>query len=102
MRGEWVDPIPGDWWTAQGFEFRVDMVQNGEVYFVRFDTSEPPETLGCAGRVTLDDWREVMQIGYKGETLAESEKRIERVFELGFMPFSQLYQPPDANVPTKI
>ena len=41
-------------------------------------------------------------IGYKGETLAESEKRIERVFELGFMPFSQLYQPPDANVPTKI
>ena len=61
MRGEWVDPIPGDWWTAQGFEFRVDMVQNGEVYFVRFDTSGPPETLGCAGRVTLDDWREVMQ-----------------------------------------
>lgn len=41
-------------------------------------------------------------IGYEGETLAESEKRIERVFELGFMPFSQLYQPPDANVPTKI
>ena len=40
--------------------------------------------------------------GYEGETLAESEKRIERVFEMGFMPFSQLFQPPDANVPTKI
>lgn len=42
-------------------------------------------------------------IGYdNGETLAQAEKRIERVFNLGFMPFSQLYQPPYANVPTKI
>jgi hypothetical protein len=40
--------------------------------------------------------------GYEHESLAEAEKRIERVFELGFMPFSQLYQPPDFNVPTKI
>lgn len=40
--------------------------------------------------------------GYEGETLTEAEKRIERVFEMGFMPFSQLYQPPFADVPTKI
>lgn len=41
-------------------------------------------------------------IGYEGETLAEAEKRIERVFEMGFMPFSQLYQPPFGDVPAKI
>jgi len=41
-------------------------------------------------------------IGYEGETLAEAEKRIERVFEMGFMPFSQLYQPPYADVPMKV
>lgn len=41
-------------------------------------------------------------IGYGNETLAEAEKRIEEVFELGFMPFTQLYQPPNAKEPTKV
>jgi hypothetical protein len=41
-------------------------------------------------------------IGYDDETLAQAERRIERVFELGFMPFSQLYQPPTFDMPTKI
>jgi hypothetical protein len=41
-------------------------------------------------------------IGYDGESLVEAERRIERVFELGFMPFTQLYQPPTAMMPTKV
>lgn len=41
-------------------------------------------------------------IGYEGESLAEAERRVERVFELGFMPFTQLYQPPFADVEAKI
>lgn len=41
-------------------------------------------------------------IGYEGETLAEAQKRIEKVFELGFMPFSQLYQPPTGEGSTKL
>jgi hypothetical protein len=41
-------------------------------------------------------------IGYDAETLSEAEQRIERVFRLGFLPFSQLYQPPTADRPTKI
>lgn len=41
-------------------------------------------------------------IGYDHETLSEAEKRIERVFRLGFLPFSQLYQPPTADMPTKV
>ena len=40
-------------------------------------------------------------IGYDEETLKEAEKRIERVFQMGFLPFSQLYQPPTADMPTK-
>jgi hypothetical protein len=32
-------------------------------------------------------------IGYREEGLVEAERRLERIFELGFLPFSQLYQP---------
>ncbi len=31
-------------------------------------------------------------IGFNGETLAQAEARLERVFEMGYYPFSQLYQ----------
>ena len=42
-------------------------------------------------------------IGYdEGETAAQAEKRIERVFQLGFMPFCQLYQPPHSSEPARI
>lgn len=33
-----------------------------------------------------------VMIGFDGETLEQAEKRLERVFELGFYPFCQLYQ----------
>jgi hypothetical protein len=32
-------------------------------------------------------------IGYGGETLADAERRLDKVFSMGFMPFCQLYQP---------
>lgn len=41
-------------------------------------------------------------IGYDGEALGDAERRIEKVFDLGFMPFSQLFQPPTANEPSKV
>ena len=31
-------------------------------------------------------------IGFDGEKLADAERRLERVFDLGFLPFAQLYQ----------
>lgn len=31
-------------------------------------------------------------IGFNGESIVEAERRLERVFELGFFPFCQLYQ----------
>lgn len=36
-------------------------------------------------------------IGYGGETIEDAERRIERVFSLGFMPFCQLYQPDETK-----
>jgi hypothetical protein len=33
--------------------------------------------------------------GFDGETPTEAAKRCERVYELGFLPFCQLFQPPD-------
>lgn len=52
--------------------------------------------------VSLEKMRCYTMIGYDGETLAEAEKRIETVYEMGFLPFSQLYQPPEFNVPMKV
>src|SRR5579872_3971489 len=40
-------------------------------------------------------------IGYQDETLEQAAERIQKVFDLGFMPFSQLYQPADADHPIK-
>jgi hypothetical protein len=37
-------------------------------------------------------------IGYDGETLSDAEKRLRRVWELGFLPFTQLYQPDKPKV----
>ena len=34
-------------------------------------------------------------IGFNGETQDDAEARLEAVWELGGMPFAQLYQPPD-------
>ncbi len=37
-------------------------------------------------------------IGYDGGSPSEAERRIEKVFNLGFMPFCQLYQPDETKV----
>lgn len=38
--------------------------------------------------------RAYVLMGFGEETLAEAERRVERVFELGFLPFAQLYRGP--------
>lgn len=37
-------------------------------------------------------------IGYEGESMADAEARMEAVWQLGGMPFAQLYQPPDCYI----
>ncbi len=40
------------------------------------------------------DWQKrcYVLIGFDGETISEAEHRLNRVFELGYLPFAQLYQ----------
>ena len=47
-------------------------------------------------------WRCYTMVGYDGETIEQAEARIRSVYQLGFLPFSQLYQPPTADRPTKL
>lgn len=39
-----------------------------------------------------------VMVAYNGETLAQAEERLRKVWELGTMPFAQLFQPPDEYV----
>jgi len=34
-------------------------------------------------------------IGFQGETIEQAKDRLEQIWEIGCMPFAQLYQPPD-------
>jgi hypothetical protein len=36
-------------------------------------------------------------LGWNGESMEEAEKRLERILNLGFLPFAQLYQGPAKN-----
>ena len=82
-----------------------DSIPIGELWFACDQTADLPALEKA--RLIMDGipqrkLRCYTMIGYDDETLAEAERRIERVFEMGFTPFSQLYQPPTAEMPTKI
>lgn len=47
------------------------------------------DLLKCYPRYKL---RCYVLIGHKGETIHEAEKRLNKVYEMGFLPFAQLYQ----------
>lgn len=82
-----------------------DSIPIGELWFA-CDTADDLAWLerigGILDGIPQRKLRCYTMIGYDGETLAEAERRIERVFEMGFMPFTQLYQPPTAMMPTKV
>ncbi len=72
-----------------------DLIPIGELWFA-CDTAIDLPYLEKANRILdgipLRKRRCYTMIGYNGENLRDAESRIERVFELGFMPFCQLYQ----------
>ena len=78
-----------------------DSIKIGELWFA-CDTSSDIDWLERAARILdgipLRKRRCYTMIGYDGESLIEAERRIERVYELGFMPFCQLYQPDETKV----
>ena len=52
-----VMPVVGELWSCRGFEFRVDDVQNGEVYFVRWSGDQER---GVPMRCDVELWRSEM------------------------------------------
>jgi hypothetical protein len=75
-----------------------DSIKIGELWFacdVTKDLSWMERAAGILDGIPLRKRRCYTMIGYDDESLADAERRIERVFELGFMPFCQLYQPDD-------
>jgi hypothetical protein len=79
-----------DWHREQ-----FDSIKIGELWFA-CDTAADVGWLERASKILdgipLRKRRCYTMIGYDGEAIADAERRIERVFELGFMPFTQLYQ----------
>jgi hypothetical protein len=53
-----VMPVQGDVWQHRGFDFQVDSVADGEVYFVRFKVGS--DLPGRPMRIDLQDWQEAM------------------------------------------
>jgi hypothetical protein len=77
-----------------------DSIEIGEFWFACDVTSDLPWLERAAEileGIPLRKRRCYTMIGYddEPETLDQAERRIERVFELGFMPFCQLYKPDD-------
>lgn len=72
-----------------------DSVSIGELWFacdVLTDIPALERAASMLAHVGLKKKRCYTMIGYQGESLRDAEFRLERVLELGFMPFSQLYQ----------
>ena len=82
-----------DWVAEQLRELRINSV------FLAADTEMALGPLAEALRRLsfLRHWqrRVYCLIGFGGETLEQAERRLERIWELGGVPFAQLYQPAD-------
>lgn len=70
--------------------------------FFACDTKAAIKSLERAKRkldgFTRNQLRCYVMLAYGGETISEARERLETVWETGFMPFAQLYQPPDVYI----
>ena len=67
--------------------------------FFAADTKESIKPLEKAKQklsgFSRDQLRCYVLLGFNGETISEAQERLASVWELGFMPFAQLFQPPE-------
>lgn len=81
-----------------------DSIRIGELWFA-CDTAGDVTQLERVARILdgipMRKRRCYTMIGYDDETLLDAERRIERVFALGFMPFTQLFQSEAPRVYTR-
>jgi hypothetical protein len=76
-----------------------DSIKIGELWFACDRTDELPWLERAAkilDGIPMRKLRCYTMIGYDAESLRDAEWRNQRVLELGFMPFCQLYQPEDS------
>jgi hypothetical protein len=70
--------------------------------FFACDTKEAIKPLERAKRrlegFTMSELRAYVLIAFNNETIDQAQARLIEVYELGFMPFAQLYQPPDDHI----
>jgi len=72
----------------------LDTIRIGELWFAA-DTDTAIKSLERASRlcsgISIEKLRCYVMIGFNGEKLSEAERRLEKVYSLGFLPFAQLY-----------
>jgi hypothetical protein len=80
-----------------------DSIKIGELWFA-CDTAADLPQLERAARIldgiSIEKKRCYTMVGYDHETPVEAERRCERVYEMGFLPFCQLFQP--INAPLRV
>tara|TARA_Y100000310_G_scaffold287369_1_gene312209 strand:- start:1207 stop:1971 length:765 start_codon:yes stop_codon:yes gene_type:complete len=87
--------------VSEWFARRLQAMRVGQVFLAAdtFGALKPlrsaVDRLAFLGRRKL---RCYVLIGFKGETVAEAEARLEVAWDIGVMPFAQLYQPPDGFI----
>lgn len=73
-----------------------DTIPIGELWFACDTAADLPwleKTRAIMDGYPMRKLRCYTMVGYDGETLDDAERRLERVLELGFLPYTQLYQP---------
>lgn len=70
--------------------------------FLACDTKEAMKALVRARRrldgFTMEQLRCFALLAFDNETISDAEERLEAIWQLGFIPFAQLYQPPDSYI----
>ncbi len=80
-------------------QWHIDQLKKLKIKELWFacDDNEGLRSLESVAELTSDfpisKKRCYVMIGFNHETLLEAENRLERVYQMGFLPFSQLYQP---------
>lgn len=82
----------------------LDTIKIGELWFACDHHSALPaleKVRDLISDISADKKRCFVMIGRQPETLYDAEKRLHKIYELGFLPFSQLYRGPGEMIYTK-
>jgi hypothetical protein len=76
----------------------LDSISIGELWFACDESSGLPQlekVSAMLSEISIEKRRCYTMLGFGDESLEQSARRCERVYELGFLPFAQLYKPDD-------